>query len=66
MQRTITGKWMGYTMKNYEPPALQHLGSIADHTFQTPGQGTKSTNTTFKTDKFCEFSHSTGQDECGT
>ena len=49
----------------YEAPALIDLGSIADHTFQTPGQGTKSGNTTFKTDKFCEFSHSTGEDECG-
>jgi hypothetical protein len=50
---------------SYSPPALTDLGSIADHTFQTPGKGTKSTNTSFKTDKFCEFSHSSGQDECG-
>jgi hypothetical protein len=50
---------------DYRPPALTDLGSIADHTFQTPGKGTKSTNTSFKTDKFCEFSHSTGDDECG-
>jgi hypothetical protein len=41
----------------YQAPAIEDLGSIADHTFQTPGKGTKSSDTTFETDKFGEFSH---------
>lgn len=41
----------------YEAPAVVDFGSIADHTFQTPGKGTKSSNTTFLTDKFGEYSH---------
>lgn len=41
----------------YEAPAVVDYGSIADHTFQTPGKGTKSSNTTFLTDKFGEYSH---------
>jgi hypothetical protein len=41
----------------YEAPEIEDFGSIADHTFQTPGQGTKSSDTTFETDKFHEFSH---------
>jgi hypothetical protein len=52
---------------DYEPPVVVELGSIADHTFQAPGMGTKSTNTSFSTDRFCEFSQSvTGPDQCGT
>jgi hypothetical protein len=41
----------------YSRPTLSDLGSIAENTFQTPGSGTKSTDTTFETDKFGEFSH---------
>lgn len=41
----------------YSKPTLTDLGSIAENTFQTPGAGTKSTDTTFETDKFGEFSH---------
>jgi hypothetical protein len=41
----------------YEAPEIVDLGSIADHTFQTPGEGTKSTDTTFETDKYNEYSH---------
>ena len=41
----------------YEAPAIVDLGSIADHTFQTPGEGTKSGNTTYELDKFGEYSH---------
>lgn len=41
----------------YEAPVVVDYGSISDHTYQTPGQGTKSANTTFVTDKFQEFSH---------
>ena len=42
---------------DYEAPAIVDFGSIADHTYQTPGSGTKSTDNTFETDKFGEFSH---------
>lgn len=41
----------------YEAPAIEDFGSIADHTFQTPGKGTKSSDTTFITDKYHEYSH---------
>jgi hypothetical protein len=41
----------------YEAPAIEDYGSIADHTFQTPGSGTKSSDTTFETDTFMEHSH---------
>jgi hypothetical protein len=41
----------------YEAPAIEDFGSIADHTFQTPGKGTKSKDTTFITDKYHEYSH---------
>lgn len=41
----------------YEPPSVTDLGSIVDHTFQTPCKGTRSTDTSFETDKFGEFSH---------
>lgn len=44
----------------YETPAIEDFGSIADHTFQTPGQGTKSTDTTYELDKFGEYSHPAG------
>jgi hypothetical protein len=40
----------------YEVPAVVDHGSIADHTFQTPGKGTKSA-TPQELDKFGEFSH---------
>lgn len=45
---------------NYQPPVIEDFGSIADHTFQTPGEGTKSSDTTFETDTFGEFSHPAG------
>lgn len=41
----------------YEAPAIVDFGSIADHTFQTPGVGTKSSDTTFVQDKYAEYSH---------
>ncbi len=41
----------------YEAPAIEDYGSIAAHTFQTPGKGTKSSDTTFLTDKWGEYSH---------
>jgi len=41
----------------YEAPAIEDLGSIADNTFQTPGEGTKSSDTTFEQDKYAEYSH---------
>jgi hypothetical protein len=41
----------------YIKPEITDLGSVADHTFQTPGQGTKSSDTTFELDTFGEFSH---------
>jgi len=41
----------------YEAPQIEDFGSIADHTYQTPGEGTKSSDTTFETDTFNEFSH---------
>ena len=42
---------------DYTKPTVIDLGSIVDHTFQTPGKGTKSSDTTFETDKFGELSH---------
>jgi hypothetical protein len=43
---------------DYEAPKIEDYGSIADHTFMpTPGAGTKSSDTTFETDKYGEFSH---------
>ena len=41
----------------YEKPAIHDLGSIVEHTFDNPGKGDKSSDTTFATDKFGEFSH---------
>ena len=41
----------------YQAPEITDLGMIADHTFQTPGKGTKSSDTTFEADKFGEYSH---------
>ena len=41
----------------YKAPAIVDHGSIADHTFNNPGKGDKSSNTTFATDKFGEYSH---------
>jgi len=43
--------------KTYQVPRLIAYGSIADHTFQTPGVGTKSSDTSFEMDKFGEYSH---------
>ncbi len=43
--------------KPYQPPTVVSYGPIGDHTFSTPGQGTKSGNPTFEMDKFGEFSH---------
>jgi hypothetical protein len=44
----------------YETPRIEDFGSIADHTFQTPGRGTKSSDTTYELDKFNEHSHPAG------
>lgn len=41
----------------YERPEIEDFGSIADHTFDNPGRGDKSGNTTFETDKWGEYSH---------
>jgi hypothetical protein len=43
--------------KQYKAPKLVGYGPIADHTFNTPGEGDKSSNTTYVTDKFGEYSH---------
>lgn len=40
----------------YEKPKVEDYGSIADHTFDNPGQGDKSA-TVMATDKFGEYSH---------
>jgi hypothetical protein len=42
---------------SYEAPEIVDFGSIADHTFDNPGKGDKSSDTTFETDTFGEFSH---------
>ncbi len=39
-----------------EAPMIVDLGSIADHTFDNPGQGDKSA-TVQATDKYGEYSH---------
>jgi hypothetical protein len=41
----------------YIKPEITDLGSVADHTFQTPGTGTKSSDTSFELDNFLEHSH---------
>lgn len=41
----------------YEAPAIVDFGSIADHTFNNPGEGDKSSDNTLETDKFGEYSH---------
>lgn len=41
----------------YESPEIIDLGSIADHTYDNPGEGDKSSDTTLETDKFGEYSH---------
>ncbi len=41
----------------YHKPEVTDFGSVADHTYNNPGRGDKSSNTTFETDKFGEFSH---------
>ena len=43
--------------KAYEMPSLIEYGSIADRTLQTPGEGTKSADTSFELDDFRELSH---------
>jgi hypothetical protein len=44
----------------YEKPAIIDHGSIAQHTFDNPGQGDKSSDNTLETDKYGEFSHPAG------
>ena len=44
----------------YETPKIVDFGSISTHTFQTPGKGTKSSDSTFETDKYGEYSHPAG------
>ena len=41
----------------YEAPEIVDFGSIEDHTFDNPGKGDKSSDTTFETDKWAEYSH---------
>lgn len=41
----------------YEAPVIVDYGSIAENTFDNPGKGDKSADTTLETDKFGEFSH---------
>ena len=45
---------------DYEAPAIEDFGSIADNTFQTPGRGTKSRDTSYLLDKWGEHSHPAG------
>ena len=40
----------------YEAPKVIDFGSIADHTFDNPGEGDKSA-TVLATDKYGEYSH---------
>jgi hypothetical protein len=40
----------------YQAPEVEDLGSIAEHTFDNPGKGDKS-STPMETDKYGEFSH---------
>jgi hypothetical protein len=44
----------------YEKPEVKDFGSIVNHTYDTPGVGDKSSDTTFETDKYGEFSHPAG------
>ncbi|HEX4932544.1 MAG TPA: hypothetical protein VFV33_05145 [Gemmatimonadaceae bacterium] len=46
--------------KQYAAPHVVDHGHIADCTFQTPGRGTKSSNTSYALDKFGEYSHPAG------
>ena len=49
----------------YEKPVLENLGSIADHTFATPGSNEKGgTTPPNHLDKFCEWSGGSGDDLC--
>ena len=43
--------------KQYKAPELTCYGWMGNHTFQTPGAGTKSSDTTLELDKFGEHSH---------
>ena len=40
----------------YEKPTIVDYGSVAEHTFDNPGEGDKS-STVMATDKWGEFSH---------
>ncbi|HUR18787.1 MAG TPA: hypothetical protein VMZ51_07615 [Acidimicrobiales bacterium] len=40
----------------YEKPTIVDFGSVAEHTFDNPGKGDKS-STVMETDKYGEFSH---------
>jgi hypothetical protein len=40
----------------YERPVIEDFGSIAEHTFDNPGKGDKS-STPMETDKWGEYSH---------
>ena len=42
---------------SYEVPEITDFGSIASHTFDNPGKGDKSADTTLETDTFGEYSH---------
>jgi hypothetical protein len=46
--------------KLYQSPRLVCYGPIADHTFNTPGEGDKSDNSDFEMDRFQELSHPPG------
>ena len=41
----------------YEKPEVTDFGSLASHTYDTPGVGDKSGITTYETDTFTEYSH---------
>jgi hypothetical protein len=47
----------GGGMQMYSKPEVTDLGSIVEHTFDNPGKGDKSSDTTLVTDKFGEYSH---------
>ena len=44
-------------MISYKVPEIIDFGSIASHTFDNPGVGDKSPDTTLETDTFGEYSH---------
>lgn len=55
--RPIRNRRSGGMKKEYRAPELTCYGWMGHHTFQTPGVGTKSSDTSFEPDKFGEFSH---------